>query len=323
MDGSSGNAGQSLFRRTRFDDSDELAAAFAAWGTQLTQLRGEAGDQWTASATLDRLRIWSTYLTGRYRVRAGLPQRTVLVQFDLGAGGTRRLGGKALAADDVLVGFAGLELDGVLTEGHHGLSFVLPEYVVAGAIAARLPAAASMLLSTAPIVIARSGPRVAALRALAAQMMTPGPGVRLADAEVIDLLVDTLLLPWHAAADARLRTPRCQRLPIVQRVEDYMHANLGERIMLDDLCRVARASQRALEYSFSAVYGMGPKQYLRYLRLNEVRRTFKSQPPAAESISAIAHRHGFWHMGHFSAGYRALYGETPQQTRALVARRAS
>jgi AraC family ethanolamine operon transcriptional activator len=65
---------------------------------------------------------------------------------------------------------------------------------------------------------------------------------------------------------------------------------------------------------------MGPSQYLKFLRLNAVNHVLKSQPPEAEKISEIAERHGFWHMGHFSADYHRLFGETPQQTRARQAR---
>jgi len=33
-----------------------------------------------------------------------------------------------------------------------------------------------------------------------------------------------------------------------------------------------------------------------------------------QSIKAVALVNGFWHMGEFTASYRDLFGETPQQT---------
>jgi AraC family ethanolamine operon transcriptional activator len=35
---------------------------------------------------------------------------------------------------------------------------------------------------------------------------------------------------------------------------------------------------------------------------------------APQSIKAVALANGFWHMGEFTALYRELFGETPQQT---------
>ena len=96
-----------------------------------------------------------------------------------------------------------------------------------------------------------------------------------------------------------------------------MRAHLGEPLMLHDICGFARASERAVEYAFRDVYGVGAKQYLRLLRLNQVRRELNALPAGAAAVTDIAQRYGFWHLGHFSAGYRRLFGEAPRQTRGL------
>ena len=38
-------------------------------------------------------------------------------------------------------------------------------------------------------------------------------------------------------------------------------------------------------------------------------------PDDPHTVADIAARWGFWHMGHFSQDYKALFGETPTQTR--------
>lgn len=62
-----------------------------------------------------------------------------------------------------------------------------------------------------------------------------------------------------------------------------------------------------------SLYGISPIRYLKILRLNRVREALRACARSA-TVFDIAADHGFWHMGHFSAQYRALFGETPSQT---------
>ena len=95
-----------------------------------------------------------------------------------------------------------------------------------------------------------------------------------------------------------------------------MRANLAEPLMLHDICAAAHASERAVHYAFRDMYGVGPKQYLALLRLHRVRRDLQVLPPEPARVASTASRYGFWHMGHFSAAYRRLFGETPRRTQA-------
>ena len=73
-------------------------------------------------------------------------------------------------------------------------------------------------------------------------------------------------------------------------------------------------TRRTLQNCFQDVLGMGPARYLRTVGLNAVRRELCDATPHT-TIADIAARWGFWHMGHFSQEYKALFGETPSQTR--------
>ena len=81
-----------------------------------------------------------------------------------------------------------------------------------------------------------------------------------------------------------------------------------------DLCRKTGFSAPTLYRAFSEEFGVGPKRYLHARRLAGVRRDLKS-PHTAKSISEIAARWGFWHMGKFAADYRRQFGELPSDTR--------
>jgi AraC family ethanolamine operon transcriptional activator len=54
-------------------------------------------------------------------------------------------------------------------------------------------------------------------------------------------------------------------------------------------------------------------RYMRLRRLWNVRQQLV-RAEAPQSIKAVALANGFWHMGEFTALYRELFGETPQQT---------
>jgi AraC family transcriptional regulator, ethanolamine operon transcriptional activator len=302
---------------TTFNGPEEFAAAFRDWGMEVTQLRAETGEHWVASSKLHNVQFWATHLTGRYRIRAGLPERMVLMQLDLGPTGTRSVGGAQLSKNDILVGFGRAQLEGVLAGEHHGVSFIVPESIVLGALEARVPRAADLMRRPSPYVISYSGPGFDVLRRFVEAALMPRglPQEHFLANEILDALIDALASSCQEEDPLAYRVPRTQRLPIVRRVEEFMRGKLSEPLMLHDFCQAARASQRTVEYAFSSVYGMGPKQYLKVLRLNEVRRVLKSEPRQEASIKAVAYRMGFWHLGHFFTDYRRLFGETPEQAR--------
>jgi AraC-like DNA-binding protein len=49
-------------------------------------------------------------------------------------------------------------------------------------------------------------------------------------------------------------------------------------------------------------------------RGDAVRRYLKVADPATESVTATAHRFGFWSPGHFARDYQRLFGERPSAT---------
>jgi AraC family ethanolamine operon transcriptional activator len=81
-----------------------------------------------------------------------------------------------------------------------------------------------------------------------------------------------------------------------------------------ELCTRLHMTRRTLQNCFHDTLGQSPASYLRSLRLNAVRRALRESPPSA-TVADIAAGWGFWHMGHFSQDYKALFGETPSQTR--------
>ena len=103
----------------------------------------------------------------------------------------------------------------------------------------------------------------------------------------------------------------------VKRALAYMRANMAERITLAGLASESGASERTLLKQFQRFVGLPPLGFLRRLRLNVARGELTSAENN-DSISDIATRCGFSHLGRFATEYRRLFGETPSTTRQRV-----
>jgi len=134
-------------------------------------------------------------------------------------------------------------------------------------------------------------------------------------------LIDAALTALHEGRTPqparRDRPPRFgRRLKIVKRARDFMHtATLEQRsASLTDLCAFLGVSERTLQYSFRALMDTTPQAYWRVLRLNAARGALLSRQAADNTVTAIAHEHGFFHLGRFALDYRRQFGESPSTT---------
>ena len=93
----------------------------------------------------------------------------------------------------------------------------------------------------------------------------------------------------------------------------YMRANAHLPLSLGDICQAAGVNARTLQNSFRKRQGCTPMQFLRNIRMQEVRAGLLN-PAEDTSVSSEAARWGFLHFGRFSSEYRAQYGELPSET---------
>ena len=95
--------------------------------------------------------------------------------------------------------------------------------------------------------------------------------------------------------------------------EEYMRANAHLPISLGDVCQAAGVNARTLQDSFRKKRGCTPMQFLREVRMQEVRAGLL-QPGEDKHVSGEAARWGFLHFGRFSKEYRSRFGELPSET---------
>jgi AraC family ethanolamine operon transcriptional activator len=103
------------------------------------------------------------------------------------------------------------------------------------------------------------------------------------------------------------------RKDIVNNARTFLQQHHDRAITLSELCEACHTSRRTLQNSFESILGLSPIQYLRYTRLNGVRRDLK-QGKATETVGDIASRWGFWHLGQFAKDYKNVFGELPSET---------
>lgn len=104
---------------------------------------------------------------------------------------------------------------------------------------------------------------------------------------------------------------------IMLRFEQVVEEGDDEPLSMLDVCRRTGTSRRLLEAVVLARTGKAPWEYLRWRRLWRA-RLLLAQPDAGTTVTGVACRLGFWHLGRFAAAYAATFGERPSQTLGRV-----
>ncbi|MEZ2720058.1 AraC family transcriptional regulator [Paenalcaligenes hominis] len=129
----------------------------------------------------------------------------------------------------------------------------------------------------------------------------------------LEQLVVTTFLDLHPPIDSPTPRRTDQVLPrSIRLVEQYLHEHADQPIRLEELAALAQISVRSLHAGFQQYCGISPMQYLRQIRLDRVRHELCQ--PSPDSVTQVALRWGFMHLGRFSAEYKRRFGESPSQT---------
>ena len=123
------------------------------------------------------------------------------------------------------------------------------------------------------------------------------------------------LIAAIAVGREKCPTAACpKRQTALARAEKYIEVHASCDIKIRDICAAARVSERTLQYAFLEQYGVGPKEFLKVVRLNGVRRQLRSADPQGTKVADVANAWGFWHLGQFAADYRQRFEELPSET---------
>jgi len=109
------------------------------------------------------------------------------------------------------------------------------------------------------------------------------------------------------------RSLPARRQVLARRAEEFIRVRIDAPITLFDICDWVGASERSLHLGFLERFGMSPMAYLKVLRLNRARRQLRDAAPGT-SVTDVAMRSGFLHLGRFATDYGRFFCEWPSAT---------
>ncbi len=133
------------------------------------------------------------------------------------------------------------------------------------------------------------------------------------------LLARDLLLVYAETRAQVARVPaarsstREEMLRRVSRGRDFLHANAGSPVTLEEAARSACLSTYHFHRIFTRVFGQTPHSYLTRLRLERAQRMLTGGVPVTEVCAAV----GFESLGSFSTLFHKRFGGPPSKFRKI------
>lgn len=133
--------------------------------------------------------------------------------------------------------------------------------------------------------------------------------------QIEHLVVTTLLMGQPHNYTTELMQPSPPLAPShVKRVEEYIASHMDQPLTVGELAAHAGVSVSALFMGFRNFRKTTPMAYLKSVRLQRVREELQRSSIGAETVTNIATRWGFGHLGHFTSDYKRKFGESPSET---------
>jgi len=147
------------------------------------------------------------------------------------------------------------------------------------------------------------------------------------DAEQLsNLLAATVLLitdsPCQRARVEKLHTPNAQRR-IAKQAQTYIDEHYQLAIHMEDLCRLTGVGVRTLQRCFRQYFDFTISDYVKTVRLNAALRELTAAHPVVNSVTEIAMRNGYTHLGRFSCEFRSRFGQSPREALVTTASQKS
>jgi AraC-like DNA-binding protein len=150
----------------------------------------------------------------------------------------------------------------------------------------------------------------------AASTHADGPlGHPLAAQRLEQMLIQGLLFAQPHNHSARLfePAPAAGKRPVSNAAE-LLRSDPAHLWTVAELAAAVSMSVRSLQEGFRRSLDTTPMAYLRRLRLERAHDELSAAEPGTVSVTEVATRWGFVHLGRFAAAYTSAYGERPSAT---------
>ncbi|WP_158265146.1 helix-turn-helix transcriptional regulator [Blastopirellula marina] len=242
--------------------------------------------------------------------------------------GLQRANGTPMRRESILVVAPGCDFTISVLEEHQWCSIYVPTSVIARNIVYDAPCYASF---AGACVVELEADEIAELRARLTRLRrTVGAAPELppdrGSGRWMRRQLKTVcrkLLAADTSCGASTGRPPLVRSELARILRDQIACRGAEDLTIEDLATAADVSQRTLRTFFLEYFGVPPSRYLTIRRLNQVRSALRKGDPDETTVTAVAARFGFWHLGRFAGAYAKLFGEAPSDTLHAVGRRAA
>lgn len=129
-----------------------------------------------------------------------------------------------------------------------------------------------------------------------------------------EFLMSALLYCQESNYRALLDTSTTRAGRLVASAIDFIESNLADPISVEDIATHVDVSVRTLQSQFARDLEQTPTGFLRDRRLDRVRSDLADAVPGSASVTDVATRWGFNHLGRFAVAYKHRFGESPSQT---------
>jgi AraC family transcriptional regulator, ethanolamine operon transcriptional activator len=201
---------------------------------------------------------------------------------------------------------------------HNWISHSVPVWVLgeAGLSQAQLHAlgAAASLIPAQPDIVRQLVAAATNAMDLAQDSPTPANASRHDDIEQ-GLLADLLAVLVQNVTPAKASSSRNRSFDrVVSQALAFLRAHDGQDLHVKRLCRAINVAERSLLRAFHQFVGVGPTQYLKLRRLNQVHHALQAADCGEATVTEILTTCGVTELGRFAGIYRELFGESPSET---------
>jgi len=310
-----------LLVRNRFDDFDELATTIRAWDLDFRQLdRGQSVAKLSQIIGSDVVLLHACFSRHYHQQGSTPPGMRTFGLLENNVSGVQWFG-REVTSSSLMCFPASRELEAVSRPDFEAYTISLSEKLLAKtAVDLGLPDLGMILHSEdrvancdpAAIKLVRNLLRKIGNDAKQNSRDFDNPEMK----QILETELPTLILTALSNSLDIVQTKPSQwkKQQALIKSKNYLNEFTNEPVSVTGLCQYAGVSVRTLECAFKEYFGVTPKNYLTATRLNGVYKELREHNPQFISITDIANKWGFWHMGQFAADYKRLFGKLPSET---------
>ena len=130
--------------------------------------------------------------------------------------------------------------------------------------------------------------------------------------ELVNIIIDKLLKYIEITRLIKKKQHKNKKNFALKEALDIIHSN-NSVYSIKELSALTNVSERTLLYAFKEKFNVSPSEYIKAYRLNKVKVEIFEHKGKNISISTIAGKYHFWHMGQFAKDFKKQFGILPSK----------